>query len=136
MSVEWRCFHCEEVFTDRASAARHFGTDWFCEQEAPACIQFLTEGEKAIVEDMREAGRLMRSAETALEQAEGELDAMRWSIKARWPKLTTIGDVWHEYEFLEGRALAAEAALAVAPAWLASLLRRLAERRAAKRPRA
>lgn len=24
----WRCFHCDEVFTDRKCAALHFGTGW------------------------------------------------------------------------------------------------------------
>lgn len=31
---EWRCFHCDEVFTDKATAAEHFGHDELCE---PAC---------------------------------------------------------------------------------------------------
>lgn len=31
---EWRCFHCDEVFTTVASAREHFGDDCGCE---PAC---------------------------------------------------------------------------------------------------
>lgn len=27
MTQEWRCFHCDEVFTDPKSAANHFGVD-------------------------------------------------------------------------------------------------------------
>lgn len=30
----WRCFHCDEVFTDREQAAFHFGIDEMC---TPAC---------------------------------------------------------------------------------------------------
>lgn len=30
----WRCFHCDEVFTDRAAAADHFGSD---PMASPAC---------------------------------------------------------------------------------------------------
>jgi hypothetical protein len=30
----WRCFHCDEVFTDRDSAAEHFGKS---ERHQPAC---------------------------------------------------------------------------------------------------
>lgn len=30
----WRCFHCDEVFTDRGAAADHFGTS---EMQRPAC---------------------------------------------------------------------------------------------------
>jgi hypothetical protein len=32
--VKWRCFHCDEVFTDRASAALHFGPRIYSD---PAC---------------------------------------------------------------------------------------------------
>jgi hypothetical protein len=30
----WRCFHCDEVFTDKAEALEHFGSD---EWKTPAC---------------------------------------------------------------------------------------------------
>ncbi|CAN7302559.1 hypothetical protein LJR231_001544 [Phyllobacterium sp. LjRoot231] len=33
-SQEWRCFHCEEVFTDPAAARDHFGSHEVCE---PIC---------------------------------------------------------------------------------------------------
>lgn len=32
--MEWRCFHCDEVFTDRRCAKAHFGPD---ETSTPAC---------------------------------------------------------------------------------------------------
>jgi hypothetical protein len=32
--MEWRCFHCDEVFTDATEAAQHFGTKLWQE---PAC---------------------------------------------------------------------------------------------------
>lgn len=47
----WRCFHCGEVFLTNRDAEDHFGP---CDGEVPACIQMLTETEKAIVEDRRE----------------------------------------------------------------------------------
>jgi hypothetical protein len=34
MRKQWRCFHCDEVFTSRRWAAEHFGAD---EGELPAC---------------------------------------------------------------------------------------------------
>ena len=34
MSKEWRCFHCDEVFTDSAAAEEHFGAS-MCDD--PAC---------------------------------------------------------------------------------------------------
>lgn len=33
-AVAWRCFHCDETFTDTESAALHFGTH---ERHSPAC---------------------------------------------------------------------------------------------------
>lgn len=124
----WRCFHCDDFFTDQQLAAEHFGTDWFCEDEGPSCIQILTEGEKAIVNERREACRLLRETEAKLEQAEDDLSAREWEIRGHWPKLRTINDVWHEYDFIEGRMLAAEDALRAAPRWLSAWLRRRAER--------
>lgn len=32
--MPWRCFHCDEVFSDATSAAEHFGTS---ERQQPAC---------------------------------------------------------------------------------------------------
>lgn len=33
---EWRCFHCDEVFTDRLSASAHFGES---RQLPPQCVR-------------------------------------------------------------------------------------------------
>jgi hypothetical protein len=33
-SMNWRCFHCDEVFTDRESARMHFGPN---QLSTPAC---------------------------------------------------------------------------------------------------
>lgn len=33
MRKQWRCFHCDEVFTSRRCAASHFGADG----DVPAC---------------------------------------------------------------------------------------------------
>lgn len=59
----WRCFHCEEVFTDRDSARDHFGSS---EQQRPACeidikhIRWLEESHRRNVEDDTEALRTIR----------------------------------------------------------------------------
>jgi hypothetical protein len=41
VSHEWRCFHCGELFSDRAAAAEHFGVS---EIETPACKLNAMEG--------------------------------------------------------------------------------------------
>lgn len=46
----WRCFHCDEVFTDRASAAIHFGTS---EIDEPGC-KMLSKGEVELLRDYRD----------------------------------------------------------------------------------
>lgn len=38
---EWRCFHCDMVFTNRDHAAEHFGVG---EHDTPACKLSHTEG--------------------------------------------------------------------------------------------
>lgn len=34
---QWRCFFCDEVFTDKDKAAQHFGAFEACEADEPAC---------------------------------------------------------------------------------------------------
>ncbi len=48
---EWRCFHCDEVFTDRRCAAAHFGAD---ENAQPAC-QIKMGGERTLLDALRRA---------------------------------------------------------------------------------
>lgn len=36
----WRCFHCDEAFTDRSAASEHFGTS---EMQRPACLISIAE---------------------------------------------------------------------------------------------
>lgn len=50
----WRCFHCDEVFTDPAEARQHFGSRRFA--DVPAC--------QLTPEDVRE----LRALETANER--------------------------------------------------------------------
>lgn len=46
---EWRCFHCDEVFTDRPAAFLHFGYD---EGKLPAC---LVKGDIGLLQAWRDA---------------------------------------------------------------------------------
>lgn len=50
MSGEWRCFHCDESFTDREAAALHFGTR---EHHQPACTIDIAEYRRAEAENQR-----------------------------------------------------------------------------------
>lgn len=128
---QWRCFHCDEVFTDRQSAQDHFGLD---DIEPPACIQVLTEGERAIVEDRRHWRNRALAAESEAEQKAYEAHLLTfdlsWSRQFRGAR--SLNEAFHVFDAMEGRALAAEAALDAAPRWLANWLRRRSERLATK----
>lgn len=51
----WRCFHCDDVFTDRAAALEHFGSD---QGETPACK--LNERDGGLVAIVREQAAEIR----------------------------------------------------------------------------
>lgn len=55
----WRCFHCDEVFTDRDEAADHFGVQ--IDGLAEDCACKLTQDQKGIVHMLREAWDELRS---------------------------------------------------------------------------
>lgn len=49
--TEWRCFHCDEVFTDPADARRHFGSD-------PLSMSACTISDTSLLEQLRHAEEL------------------------------------------------------------------------------
>lgn len=57
--LSWRCFHCDEVFTDADKARDHFGDGEGCDPEMPACK--LNELEGGILKLYREALAEIRS---------------------------------------------------------------------------
>lgn len=139
-SGPWRCFHCDEEFTDREAAADHFGAGEY-EEETPLCIEAATTEQKELIRTNRELWESLRKAEDENDDLEFKLSG--WDYIAR--KLTgmpsaTTHDVEHEWDFMQGRVIAAEAAINAAPKWLAQWLRRRAERKwiqaneSAKRP--
>ena len=121
----WICFHCGETCETVDQARDHFGTDEF---EECACIERLTETDKAIVEDRREWKRRALRAEEEVEQAQYETHLLRFDLGNQFKGAKSINDAWFQYETMEGRALAAEAALAAAPSWLVRFLRARAEK--------
>jgi hypothetical protein len=51
--ISWRCFHCDEVFTERYLAADHFGAD---ETSEPAC-KIKMGAERSMLTALRRAER-------------------------------------------------------------------------------
>lgn len=60
--VAWRCFHCDEVFTDRSVAEDHFGLS---EQQLPACV-IKAGAERSLVRALRNAEQAASEAMFAL----------------------------------------------------------------------
>jgi hypothetical protein len=65
---EWRCYHCDEVFTDAACARQHFG---ITEEQVPACQIRGSEG--GLVKALRQAEEALFEATARLhaESADG-----------------------------------------------------------------
>ncbi len=103
--TEWRCFHCDELFTTRQAAQDHFGLD---ELELPGCVQVLTETERALVADRREWRRRAHTAEAEVETLEHRLSSEGWELRRFGPEVRTIHQAWLEHEGKVGELLAAE----------------------------
>lgn len=67
---QWRCFFCDDVFTNRKLAAEHFGCFDSCEADTPACkltahqghlVTYIRKLEREISRHMREDSDVMRS---------------------------------------------------------------------------
>jgi hypothetical protein len=84
MSKHYRCFHCDEVFTNRKDAYNHFGDETPCGGDVPACVDPLRTDEKERMNELRKARRMalegMHHEERAddfafdLEQVDKELE--------------------------------------------------------------
>ena len=106
---EWRCFHCDEVFRTRKAAAEHFGEGNY-EAEIPLCVEAATTEQKALTLTNREMWERVQKAESEIEDLEERLSHYEYIAR----KLTkkpggTAHDLEHEWDFMEGRVIAAEA---------------------------
>jgi hypothetical protein len=108
----WRCFHCDEVFRTRGGAEDHFGKYI---NSTPGCILKVQFGD--------ERGLLMelRRVQEENEHLRQQMNEEYWSMAAYaahlkthiqsyrpFRKCDTLQDVFHVYDSMEGRALAAE----------------------------
>ena len=94
MTREWRCFFCDEVFTDRRAAWAHFGES-FCESAPLACIDPLRTDEKARLTELREArehARKMQAESEKNDEAEALLQNFRDDLQRYFGK--DCSSVW------------------------------------------
>lgn len=120
--TQWRCFHCDEVFTDRQSAWEHFGEE-NCTTDVPACIDPLRTDEKARMKELREARDLVWRAQA--EQDEAETDAalyhqMRDEIGRLFGECagvvaSTPHQAWLKLDAAHGEIIALKERLAMVP---------------------
>lgn len=100
----WRCFHCDEVFTDERSAREHFGET---QGDDAACT--LNCGERELLIRFREVSKEAAELRVRLDQAEYDCGAsVRADIGRTFKCAHTVQDAFNLYDSMEGRALAAE----------------------------
>lgn len=77
--AEWRCFHCDEVFTDRHAARDHFGHDDTCE---PAC-KIKMGAERSLLTALRRSERDAADAWAAIHSESTEAAKNYFGTQAR-----------------------------------------------------
>lgn len=114
----WTCFHCGMTFHKPEDAREHFGADASWE---PACLDRLKHTDQEILDRARRAEEAEQHAEKLRAEAEAEAEQVHLhlaSLGTYFPGCRYIHEAFHLYDTMEGRALAAEATLAVLQ-WLA-----------------
>lgn len=105
----WRCFHCDDVFTTRKQAAEHFG-DGNYEVEIPPCVEAATIEQKALILTNREMWERVQKAESEIESLEDRLSHFEYVARKLTNKPSaTAHDLEHEFDFMQGQVIAAEA---------------------------
>jgi hypothetical protein len=77
MAKQWRCFFCDEVFTNSKDAYDHFGDESVCGSDVPACVDPLRADEKALMKEFRSAVKLAREGMHHEERA----DELEWDLR-------------------------------------------------------
>jgi hypothetical protein len=104
----WVCFHCNEAFTTREGAAEHFGNGDY-EDETPLCIVAATTEQKQLILTNREMWDELQKARQENGDLEDRLSGFEYTARklTKKPHATTH-DLEHEWDFMEGRVVAAE----------------------------
>jgi hypothetical protein len=118
-SIPWRCFHCDFVTTDRATAAAHFGERDDPEEFKPICRWWENLAKDERVETLQDTLRQLnserdenQSLRTKVDGLEYQVNSQEGCIKSYKPfrDCHSIHEVFCLYDSMEGRALAAEEA--------------------------
>lgn len=105
--TEWRCFHCDDVFTSREEAAEHFG-DGDYEDETPVCIAAATTDKRKLVIEARKIWKELQDALAENESLEDRLSNFKEAaIKVTGKPDASYLDIEQAFDSLEGRLIAA-----------------------------
>jgi plasmid stabilization system protein ParE len=100
-AIEWRCFHCDEVFTDRKLACEHFGAD---EMSEPAC-QIKAGAERSMVAALRRAEKDAADAWFAIQEETTEAaKAYRAQAGRHNEQLRATEELGYERGLADGRS--------------------------------
>jgi hypothetical protein len=113
----WTCFHCGETFTTPGAARDHFGET---PEETPGCVlKVEVGGERGLLLELRKTQQeLTKLREEVSDESlfyreyHAKLASDIPLVCAAFNKCSTLRDVFNVYDFMEGRALAAEESLA------------------------
>jgi hypothetical protein len=103
----WRCFHCDEVFTDEAEAKFHFGVRGDGDVEDVAACQLTREDVESIREMQAEVDEARADQRVANVDAEA-YHQLSSELARLFDGARTGHGAWLKWEAMEGRALAAE----------------------------
>lgn len=112
----WVCFYCGEQCNGRTEAENHFGLDIW-ESCPAACVDPLRTDEKERQAAWMDLLRELEGERAESHERGAEIDSLAGELAAfrelfRKLGADTASDARHNLDFLEGRALAAEAAVA------------------------
>jgi len=116
-AIPWRCFHCDFITTDRAEAESHFGDMDDASEFVPICKWYSRENDNERIESLQQLIMELNSERKDNEKLrehnetlEYQIDMQESVIRSYKPfkDCRSINDVFHLYDSMEGRALAAE----------------------------
>lgn len=116
-AMPWRCFQCDFITTNRDEAAAHFGDRDDAEEFKPICKWWANMGTpervdalQDVLQQLNEERRENERFRVANEGLEWKANSFESEIRSYKPfrKLSTMYQVFCEYDSMEGRALAAE----------------------------
>lgn len=103
----WTCFHCGETFTTIGAAAYHFGENPY--DDVAACVlKIEVGGERGLIYELRKATNRARRLADRVEALEYQLNLAE-SGYCRIEGARNGHEAFMAYDFMEGRAVAAEA---------------------------